>query len=216
MIEEEKERMQVDKLSEKKLLLKRIFPTPYAGYEDTLALFKIGRKLGDQYCLRFDERGYTPTYERFDSEQVVERVAELISDQDLLRYAKEFKEKLSEYSDFKGKYYSYFPKSKELKLESEWHSLKAEGDKMFHKHGNAFIAVLGACWEANVKLDKKWDNWWIIFSIAKEHGLEKGWLTILADLERIRLIERHKGDIRIPEERIPLIEAILKKYNYSH
>jgi hypothetical protein len=204
--------IEVDKLEEKILLLKKIFPTPYAGFEDTLVLFKIMRKLGDPYCLGFDERGYTPTYEKFEPDEVIKRAASQISDEDLLKYAKEFKEKLSEYAEFLGKYYTYIPQTKELTLESKWHELETEAEKLFAKHGGSFVAVLEACWEANVKLGKRWDNWWIIYSIAKERGLDKGWLVILADLERAKLIERHKGDVWIPEERIPLIENILKKH----
>jgi hypothetical protein len=201
-------------LKKKILLLKKIFPTPYAGCEDTLVLFKIMRKLGDPYCLRFDERGYTPTFEKFESDEVIQRAASQVSDEDLLKYVEEFKEKLSDYYEFLGKYYTYIPQTKELTLESKWHELEIEAEKLFAKHGDSFVAVLEACLEANVKLGKRWDNWWIIYSIAKERGLDKGWLVILADLERVKLIERHKGDVWIPEERIPLVENILKKYRH--
>jgi len=108
---------EVDRFREKTLLFKRIFPTPYAGYEDTLVLFKILRKLGDPYCLEFDERGYTPTYEKIEPDEVIRRAASQISDEDLLKYAQEFNEKLPEYVEFFGRYYTYIPK--ELKLESK-------------------------------------------------------------------------------------------------
>jgi hypothetical protein len=204
---------EVDKFREKTLLLKRIFPTPYAGYEDTLVLFKILRKLGDPYCLKFDEKGYTPTYEKIELDELIRRAVNQISDEDLLKYTQEFNEKLPEYVEFFGRYYTYTPK--ELKLESKWHELENEAEKLFLKHGNSFVAVLGACWEVNVKLGKRWDNYWMIFSIAKERGLGKGWLVLLADLERAKLIERHKGDIWIPEERTPLVENILEKYRHK-
>lgn len=168
--------------------------------------------MGDPYCLGFDEKGYTPTYEKFEPDQVVKRVAKLISDQDLLEYAEKFKDKLSDYADFKGKFYTYDPKTKKLKLESEWRELENKAESFLSKHGNSFTAVLEACWEANIMLGKKWDNWWMIYSIAKERGLIKSWLQIIADLERIGLIERHKGNIWIPEERILLVKTILEKH----
>jgi len=204
---------EVSKIRERKLLLERVFPTPYAGYEDSLVLFKIGREKGDPYCLRFDERGYTPDYKRFDSKQVIERVASIMSDSDLATYAKKYREKLSEFHEFKGKYYTYDPKTKELTFESRWDELKEAFKLFYNRHGRGIWAVLKACWEANVKYGKKWDNYHLVMYLAKDYGLRKGWFRVLTDLsDRIGLINRHKGDLYIPEELLPLVENILEEF----
>jgi hypothetical protein len=56
---------------ERKQLIKRIFPTPYAGYEHILTLFEICRELGDPYCLSFNENGYTTDYKPFKRARLI-------------------------------------------------------------------------------------------------------------------------------------------------
>lgn len=56
--------------------------------------------------------------------------------------------------------------------------------------------------EVNVDHDKKWDNWWTIHIVAKEKGLEKGWIKIIEKLDLMCVIDKRKGDISIPEEMI--------------
>jgi len=62
-----------------------------------------------------------------------------------------------------------------------------------------------------VEHDKKWHNYWFIHTLVKKYGLGKGWLRILSELERIRVVRWHKGDISIPEELIPLVENVLQR-----
>lgn len=58
-------------------------------------------------------------------------------------------------------------------------------------------------------MHKKWHNYWFIHALAEKHGLGKGWFKALSELEKIRVVRWHKGDISIPEELIPLVENIL-------
>lgn len=204
---------------ERKLLIKRIFPTPLAGYEHTLVLFQICRELGDQYCLSFDEKGYTADYKSFDSEEVIEKAVKLLTDDRLLSYVERHETIISEYHDFRGKYYTYDHKTKSLKLKSEWEKIEAKLNEFFQEHGNNGKAVLRAIWEANVNLDKKWNNYYIIYALAKKYGLKKGYRSILDNLrifphmhEPIRYIKSNRGvDIQIPEELIPLVENVLQR-----
>ena len=201
--------IKVDKTIEKELLLRRIFPAPYAGYESTLPLFIICRELGDSYCLKFNEKGYTKNYQRFDSEEVIKRVSKLISDEQLLYYAKKFEAALNTYSDFKGKYYTYDHKTKQLKIGSKWKTILKTLNEFFNEYGKNGEAVLRAIFEVNVKHDKRWKNFWLIHTLAKKYGLVKGWYAILSELELIGIITRHKGDIWIPDELIPLIKHVI-------
>ena len=123
-----------------KLLIKRLFPTPLAGYEHTLVLFKICRELGDQYCLSFDEKGYTADYKPFDSEEVIEKAVRLLTDDRLPSYVERYKDKLAR-SDFRGKYYTYDHKTKRLKLESEWEKIESELKGLFKEYGKGGKAV---------------------------------------------------------------------------
>lgn len=203
---------EVVKEHERKLLIKRIFPTPFAGHEHTLVLFQTCRDLGDQYCLSFDEKGHTSDYKPFDSEEVIDRVVKLLTDDRLRSHVERDKTVISEYHDFRGKYYTYDHKTKSLKLESEWEELETMLDEFAIEYRKDGKAVLCAIREANVKLDKKSDNWFIIRKLAKKHGYKKGWFEILASLEIIGIIQRHKGDLWVPEELIPLVENVLERW----
>jgi len=44
--------------------------------------------------------------------------------------------------------------------------------------------------------------------MSKE-GMKKGWLIMLADFELAGVISGHKGDIDIPEERVPLFRDFI-------
>jgi len=209
---------EVIKEHERKLLIKRLFPTPLAGYEHTLVLFKICRELGDQYCLTFDEKGYTADYKPFDSEEVIDRAVRLLTDDRLPSYVEKYKEKLAR-SDFRGKYHSFDHKTKSLKLESVWEKIEARLNEFFEEFGKDGVAVLRAIWEANVNLDKKWNNYYIVYALAKKYGLRKGYRSILDNLrifprmhEPIRYIKSNRGvDIQIPDELIPLVEIVLQR-----
>lgn len=202
---------EVTREHERKLLIKRLFPTPLAGYEHTLVLFQICRELGDQYCLSFDEKGYTADYKSFDSEEVIEKAVKLLTDDRLPNYVERHKKVTSEYHDFTGKYYTYDHKTKSLKLESEWEKIESELQGLFKEYGKGRKAVLRAIWEANVEHDKKWHNYWFIHTLAEKHGLGKGWFKVLSELERIKVVRWHKGDISIPEELIPLVENVFQR-----
>lgn len=137
----------VIKKHERKLLLERVFPTPVAGLEDTLALFPICSELGDPYCLSFNENGYTDDYKPLDSQEVIDRATDLLTEKCLPHYAEKCKDKLYA-SDSKGRYYTYDYKIKNLRIESEWEKIDGKGGK----------AVLRAIWEASANLGMRRNN----------------------------------------------------------
>ncbi len=193
--------MQSEKEYERRLLLRRIFPAE--------KLLEIGKQIGDPYCVQFDERGYDKNYRRFSEEEVISRLSNALSDEQILDFSMKYKDSLSPYRDFLGNYYTYDSKQKEVKLKSSWPKLQREIERLIQKHGENARAFLKACYYVCVELDRKWDNYYHIQSKAREFGMVKGWLTMLADFELAGVIIRRKGDINIPEEIAPLLRNYL-------
>lgn len=193
--------MRVEKEEERRILFKRIFPPE--------KLLEIGKQVGDPYCAKFDERGYDKDYRHFNEEEVITRLSKALSDQQVLEFSLKYRDDLSSYRDFRGNYYTYEPKKKELKLESSWPELRREIERLIQKHGENARALLKACYHICVEVGKRWKNYYHIQSRAREFGMKKGWLIMLADFELAGVISRHKGDINIPEERAPLFRDFI-------
>jgi hypothetical protein len=203
--------MEEEKIKERVILLKKAFDV-VVYIEGQVSMLQIGKELGDEYCSRFNERGYDSNYNRCDENEVVNRVARKIDDQQLLKIFEKYKGKLKTYYDFKGKYYTYIGSKQEFRIRSEWPSLEVEMEKLFTKYGKDVSSLLEACFKVIVEMDKKWDNYLYIQNIAKDLGCNKGWRKALTDLEIIGVISRHKGDIGIPEELLPFVNEILEKW----
>jgi hypothetical protein len=60
-----------------------------------------------------------------------------------------------------------------------------------------------------VEHDKRWRNYYMVMTLAKEKGLGKGWFKILSDLELKGIVIKQKGDIYVPEELLPLVSRFL-------
>lgn len=191
-----------NKESERELLLKRIFSIPYASVENPPILLRICKELGDEYCLKFEDTGFTKNYEKCDPEQVIIRAARLLTDDNLLTCCEKYKKYLNKYNDFKGKYYTYSCQTQNLKIESDWPKLEKKLRDLILDYPGGAKAVLEAIWEVNIDHDKKWDNWWAIHTVAKEKGLGQGWIKIIEKLDLMCVIDKRKGDISIPEELI--------------
>jgi len=147
------------KAIEKEILIELLFPTPYAGSQNTLLLFSLCRELGDEYCLSFNDLGYTSDYKPFDSKEVIKRSTQFLTDDRLLSYFENNKNQLNPWRDFYGKYYTYEKKIKRLRIGSEWDKIEKNLDEFHARKGKQLHAVLMAIWEANVDLNKRNDNW---------------------------------------------------------
>jgi hypothetical protein len=194
--------MQSEKENERRVLLKRIFPAE--------KLLEIGKQIGDSYCVQFDERGYDKGYRRFNEEEVISRLSRILSDEQIIESSLKYKDSLSSYWNFRGNFYTYDSKQREVKLENSWPKLQKEIERLIQKHGENARAFLKACYHVCVELDRKSDNYYHIQSKAREFGMVKGWLTMLADFELAGVITRHKGSINVPEEIAPLLRNYLK------
>jgi hypothetical protein len=195
-------KMQPEKENERRLLLKRIFPAE--------KLLEIGKRLGDSYCIQFDERGYDKSYMCFSEEEVIMRLSRMLSDEQILDFSVKYKDSLSPFWDFQGNYYTYDSKKREVKMESSWPKIQKEIERLIQKHGENARAFIKACYYICVELDRKWGNYYHIQSKAREFGMMRGWLTMLADFELAGVITWDNGNINIPEEIAPFLRNYVK------
>ena len=198
----------LSKKDEMILLIRRIFPTPYSGSAGSgLALFKICRELGSLYCNQFDENGYTKEYATFDSENIVNEVARLLTDELLFSYSRKYKDSLSGYTDFFGRFYTYEGHSRELTIGSKWEEIRDYLTSLISSTPECVKCVL----KAFVEVSKSgiYDSYWPIFTLSKEYGLGKGWWKILSKLQLKKVIGEDYRHMNIQEELLPLIAEIV-------
>jgi hypothetical protein len=198
---------QREKETERALLLRRIF--------DGLAVLAIGKELNDAYCRQFNESGYNSNYRYYDGKIAADSVSKaLVDDGQLLAFGNKYKDKLSSYRDFFGKFYTYCAEKKELKPESSWPSLEQKLNNLFAKHSVETYAVL----KAYIELRQDYDTWsacdYDRLAYRARELAGKGWKRALIALEIAGIVEkrgsgRRPGERSIPLELIPLVERVL-------
>lgn len=197
----------MDREREVRLLLERLFG------KYNLTLIKIGHLIEDEYALRFNEEGYDEGYKRYDPDTLLDRLSEKLSDELLLKLVNEqFRDSVYSWARFCGSRFKYDPSEGVLRIESCWPEMRDRVARYIMAHEGDAYALLGAVYQICVKEKRKWDNWWPLHYEAKRRGV-RNWLIALTGLERTGLIERHRGDIWVPEELVPLLEEIVKQYN---
>jgi len=186
----------IGRTTERKLLLEEL---RYSG-----VALKLGKEIGDIYCLRFNDDGYDQQYSRFDSSIAIPVLAEKVTDDQLVSYF--VKNPVKGYS-FKGRFYTL--RDGVLFLGTDWPAIKESLLALVQKHqpGNV-VAVLEACYRVYVQMERQWDNYLYIQAVARDLGATN-FRDVLTGLELAEIVIRHKGDIRLPPERIPLVEEAL-------
>lgn len=198
---------------EKKALLRKILPI--SPVKKRALLTKFGQELDDEYCNQFDKKGYNSQHEKIDRKKALNHVATSATDEQLLHLFSKWEESLSARKSFCGKYYTYYPERKELKLGSAWPVLQSELEGVYEEYGHNALPVLQAildCIEAGVVND----NIGNIKTKAKENGAEKGYTDVLRSFETCSPIQRYKSSnkysVRISEELIPLIKETISQW----
>jgi len=125
-----------EKIAERYILFRKIF--------QPLALLRIGHKIGDTYCLQFNENGYDKSYNYYKEDDVISRLAEGLSDDQLVEAVRRNPEAMYSYSRFVGKYYTFDNAKRELTVGSAWPEILSRLEEVFRKHGRAAWAVLKA------------------------------------------------------------------------
>ncbi len=187
-----------DQIVERKLLLEEL---RYSGI-----ILTLGKEIGEPYCLQFNDNGYDQQYARFDNTIAIPKIAEKVTDEQLVSF---FSKNPAKGYTFKGKFYTM--RDGVLAMETDWPLLEENLIKLAGKYPRgSVIAVLLACYEVCVKMGKQSNNYLYIQSIAQDLGVVN-FGKVLTGLELAEVIIRHKGDIMIPPERVPLVEAVLIK-----
>jgi Holliday junction DNA helicase RuvB len=184
-----------NKEEERKLLLEEL------KYTDIL--LKLGKTIEEPYCLLFDDKGYDSKYNRLDLSLAIPKIAEKVTDEQLVSF---FSENPAKGYCFRGRFYTM--KDGRLEAGTEWPLIREKLEGLLFKHGNDLLAVLKACHEVSIEMGRKWDNYLYIEAVAEDLGA-KGFRKMLTTLELAGVVIRHKGDIRIPPELGPLIEEFL-------
>lgn len=171
-------------------------------------LLRLGKEIGEPYCLQFDERGYDQNCRSFQEDEAIPKIAERVTDAQLVSFfaQPEIRARACKLV-FRGKYYTL--KAGQLSLQTEWVSIRAGLSALTHKHGGNLQAVLGACYKICVERAEQCDNYLKVQLLAKSLGANKGWRNALTDLELEGIVARNKGDISVPLELAPLIREFL-------
>gem|GEM_PF-534772 len=183
---------------ERELLLQEL---KYAG-----VVLRMGKEIGDSYCLQFNDDGYDQQYSRFDNSTAIPRIAERVTDEQLVSFFS--KNPVPGYT-FKGRFYSL--RDGALALETEWPSIRDGLLSLGGKHPPGSVAaLLRACYKVCVEMGRESNNYLHIQTVARDLGATS-FGQVLTGLELAEVVIRNKGDIRIPPERIPLVEAVLNE-----
>ncbi len=187
-----------DRTAERKLLLTEI---QYSNL-----ILKLGKAVEEPYCCQFNDDGYDQQYTRFDNEVAIKKIAETVTDDQLVSF---FADNPVTGYTFKGQFYTL--RNGTLVLDTDWSDIKGSLWRLEVKYpSGSATAVLAACYNVCVKMNKQWNNYLHIQSVARDLGAEN-FRDALTDLELAEIIVRHKGDIRLPPERIPLAEEFLRE-----
>ena len=199
-----------DKLTERCLLLRRIF--------EGLTLLAIGKNLGDDYCIKFDERGYDSNYNYFNEDEVAKRLATTLTDEQLLNISEKYRGKLSTYWSFLGRYYTYDPKKRRLLLESTWSKIREEIYSVYKAVGEPVYGIL----KAFLELREDWTYYSsckynpLLFRAEELIGTPRGLRKALDGLQAKGIMRLHKGDVEILPELTPLIKEIVEGMDRLH
>ena len=195
---------------ERELLIERLFwdSSPGSNLEDN-PLFSICRELGSDYCLGFNENGYTKKYEGFNSKKVRSEALRLMNDESLDKYVEKYSDKLHIYRSFYGQFYTFDRKNRKLYHESRWSKIEEKLLLYLNKYKSNGKAVLEAIYEVNTVQSTSYKNYYMVMTLAKNKGLGKGWRTLLSELQLMDLIDDDTKHILITEEVLPLVEKVL-------
>ena len=191
--------MDNDRMVERRLLLEEL------RYSNVI--LELGKEIGEPYCLQFNKDGYDQQYTRFDNATAIPRIAEKVTDDQLVSF---FSGNPAKGYTFKGKFYTL--RDGALVLETDWPSIEDSLLRLGGKHPHGSVAaVLGACYKVCVDMDKQRNNYLHIQTVARDLGAVN-FRDVLTGLELAEIVIRNKGDIRIPPERMPLVETFLNEF----
>lgn len=196
--------------TERALLLRKVF--------DGRTILAIGRELQEPYCVQFNESGWDKDSKYYDEKIAAINVSKAITnDEHLLAFSVKYKDKLSPYWNFYGKFYTYNAAKKELKLEGSWQLFEQKLENLLSKHGMATYAVL----KAFIELRKDYGAWnacdYNQLAYRAKEWAGNRWKQALTALEIDSVIEkrgsgRRPGERSMPPELVPLVQQVLSRW----
>jgi len=201
-----------EKTAERRILLKKVF--------QPLGLLAIGRRIGDTYCIQFNESGYDKDYKCYREDEVVSRLSGSLSDEQLVGIIRTNPDALNPYWDFYGKYYTFVAPTKELRLGSVWPDFRSKLDEVFRKHEQAAWAVL----KAYLELREDYSTWsscdYNKLQYRAKELAGREWKNALIGLEVVQVVKkrgsgRRPGERSVGVEMIPLIEEVVRDWEKS-
>jgi len=175
---------------------------------DYLALLRFGKKIGDPYSLRFDDSGYAEGYGRFNAAELIESLSSRITDEQLLEFFRENGDSIYSVVKFFGEHYTL--RDKELKIGSSWDEIRERLERLYFDYGEDLMGLLRACLRVTVEMGRRYNNYLHIQELARGFGV-KHFPRVLTALELAEVVERHKGDIKLRRELVPLVEEFLDR-----
>ncbi|MDD4984945.1 MAG: hypothetical protein PHQ43_04010 [Dehalococcoidales bacterium] len=171
-------------------------------YSDVL--LKLGKEVGEPYCLQFNDSGYDQQYNRLDLSIAIAKIADRVTDGELVAF---FSKSPARGYTFLGNFYTM--RDGTLTLVTEWPAIKDKLMKLASKYGDNLAAVLQACYIVCIEKGQPRKNYLHIEATAKELGAAN-FRAIIIDLELAEVLVRHKGDIKMPRELAPLVREFIK------
>ncbi len=122
-------------------------------------LFSISREWGSDYCMNFNENGYTDKYESFDAMKVRSEVLKRLTNEQLVRYVKKYNHKLQIFRNFYGQRYKFQRMWRKPTLSPQWEVIEKRLTSFLQLYGINGSAVLEAVYEANFEHGLTYKNY---------------------------------------------------------
>ena len=201
------------KVEERMILLTNFYVSPDPTYDGNIFLLKECKKLGSEYCRKFNDNGFDEKYNRLDPKVVISEIAKLSDEPGFISIFRDHKENTNFYRDFFGKYYTVSFREKSLINNSAWNNKRKDIQNLLTKYPRDAKLVISAIHEINRNIGGKYKNYYMVRTEAINKGFSgKNWIKIRSELQLIGVIP--SGDYKslyIYEELIPLVEEILEQ-----
>ena len=196
---------------ERKLIISNYYESPDPQYARNSFLLQECRKLGSEYCKKFNDNGYDDKFNHMDTDKVVSEIVEIADENEFLSIFKDHEENTRFYRDFFGKCYTISYKDGLLKNASFWDDKRKEIEKFLSKYPGDAKIVLATIHDINVQNGVKYKNFYMVKTEAENKGFSgKNWMKILSELQLIKIIPAGDyKDLHIYDELVPLVEEVL-------
>ena len=196
---------------ERKILLTNFYVDLDPTNAGVCSLLQVCKKIGSDYCRRFNDNGFDEKFNRFDPKVVISEIAKLSDEHEFISIFRDHKENTNFFRNFFGKYYTVSFREKSLSSNSVWDNKRKDIEKLLARYPGDAKLVISAIHDINAKNGVTFKNYYMVRTEAINRGYSgKNWIKILSELQLAEIIP--SGDYKslyIYEELMPLVEEIL-------